>query len=74
MECLNKRFEISTQRNTLAEKNKLLEEQRKEINDSILYAQHIQFSMLPQNNVLNEIFADSFEFYRPRNVVSGDFY
>lgn len=67
-------LEISTQRNTLAEKNKLLEEQRREINDSILYAQHIQFSMLPQNNDLNEFFADSFVFYRPRNVVSGDFY
>ena len=66
--------EISTQRNTLEEKNKLLEEQRREINDSILYAQHIQFSMLPQNDDFKEFFADNFVFYRPRNVVSGDFY
>ena len=67
-------IEISSQRNTLEEKNKLLEEQRREINDSILYARHIQFSMLPQESDFTDFFAASFVFYRPRNVVSGDFY
>lgn len=48
--------------------------QAQEINSSIRYAWRIQKSLLPGNAFMSEIFPVSFVFYRPRNVVSGDFY
>jgi serine phosphatase RsbU (regulator of sigma subunit) len=41
---------------------------------SIRYAQRIQEALLVSARVLNENFADSFIIYKPRDVVSGDFY
>jgi len=45
-----------------------------EITSSINYASKIQTAILPKNEVLDDLFSDYFVFYRPRNVVSGDFY
>jgi serine phosphatase RsbU (regulator of sigma subunit) len=41
---------------------------------SIRYAQRIQEALLVSAHILNENFADSFIIYKPRDVVSGDFY
>ena len=41
---------------------------------SIRYAQRIQEGLLPRPRVLTENFADASVYYRPRDVVSGDFY
>lgn len=47
----------------------------KRITESIMYAEHIQHSILPPPNKLNEYpIAGSFIFYNPLDVVSGDFY
>ncbi len=51
-----------------------IEYQNREITDSINYAQRIQASLLPPVKRLNENFKGSFVFYRPRDIVSGDFY
>ncbi|MEZ5011456.1 MAG: two-component regulator propeller domain-containing protein [Bacteroidales bacterium] len=51
-----------------------IELQNREITDSINYAQRIQASPLPPVSKLNEAFRGSFVFYRPRDIVSGDFY
>ncbi len=53
-----------------------LEHQHKEITDSIAYAQRIQQAILPFANRFQKTFgADNFFIlYKPRNVVSGDFY
>lgn len=45
-----------------------------EIKDSIHYAQRIQSSILPENNTISQNLPDSFILYKPRDVVSGDFY
>lgn len=45
-----------------------------EIGASILYAKRLQDSVLPSQEKLNEIFPDSFVLYKPKDVVSGDFY
>jgi PAS domain S-box-containing protein len=45
-----------------------------ELTDSITYAKHIQIAMLPPDQLLNEAFKDSFILYRPKDIVSGDFY
>ena len=58
----------------LAQKNKQINLQKKNITDSIEYASRIQQALLPPEQVLENIFPDCFIFYRPRDMVSGDFY
>ena len=50
-----------------------LKEKNKKISDSINYAQRIQSSILPDTKLLQQFFPSSFIFYRPKDVVSGDF-
>jgi PAS domain S-box-containing protein len=46
----------------------------KDITDSIHYAKKIQEAILPSQQILRNNFPQSFIFYRPRDIVSGDFY
>lgn len=48
--------------------------QKQEITDSILYAQRIQAAVLPKSETIRTILPDSFILYKPRDIVSGDFY
>ena len=48
--------------------------QKKQITDSIIYASTIQEALLPDNNFIKKIIPDSFVFYKPKDIVSGDFY
>lgn len=50
-----------------------IQEKNKKIEDSINYAQRIQSSILPDNRLIREFFPKSFIYYKPRDVVSGDF-
>ncbi len=65
----------------LAEKNKIVEEQKQEveeknikITDSINYAKRIQQAILPSQELIKSFFPNSFIFFRPKDIVSGDFY
>lgn len=58
----------------LLESNKQLEEQNKDITDSIYYAQRIQQSILQTEEQLTQFFSGSFLFYKPKDIVSGDYY
>jgi serine phosphatase RsbU (regulator of sigma subunit) len=58
----------------IAEKNILLEEKNKDIMDSINYAQRIQQARLPVISEISSTFPDSFVLYKPKDIVSGDFY
>jgi serine phosphatase RsbU (regulator of sigma subunit)/Flp pilus assembly protein TadD len=58
----------------LERKNHLIEAQKKEITDSIRYAENIQRALLPHADVLQAVFPDSFLIHRPKDIVSGDFY
>ena len=51
-----------------------IEEKNREITDSINYAQRIQSSILPSVRLLEDNFSGWFMFYKPRDIVSGDFY
>jgi PAS domain S-box-containing protein len=48
--------------------------QNNEINQSIQYAQNIQESTLPTTEEIKSILPESFVFYKPKDVLSGDFY
>lgn len=59
--------EVRTQKEIVAEHNA-------KIQDSIEYALKIQQAILPDAKVLQEKFPKHFIFYRPKDVISGDFY
>ena len=58
----------------LTQKNATIIHQKKEITDSINYAQRIQQAILPEQKEFSELFSDSFVLYLPKDIVSGDFY
>jgi serine phosphatase RsbU (regulator of sigma subunit) len=51
-----------------------IEAQKEEITSSITYARRIQHAVLPGIEILAENTSDSFILYKPRDIVSGDFY
>ncbi len=51
-----------------------IEKQNKEIKYSFDYAKKIQNTVLPRNEVFDNLFAEHFIFFKPRDIVSGDFY
>lgn len=72
LQALNENLERS--QISLTEAMERIEKQRNDILSSIQYALRIQQAMLPQAEDLNRLLPEHFLFYRPRNVVSGDFY
>lgn len=57
----------------ISTKNKIIEEKNKDITDSLNYAKRIQTAILPEENLLLKYF-DSFVYYLPKDIVSGDFF
>jgi serine phosphatase RsbU (regulator of sigma subunit) len=51
-----------------------IEKQKEEITDSIKYAKRIQTAILPSNQLAQEILTEHFILFRPRDIVSGDYY
>lgn len=58
----------------LSKKNKIIEEQHKDITDSIKYSKRIQEAILPPEKMWFEILPNSFLLYKPKDILSGDFY
>lgn len=70
-------FFFKRQNNTnkqLMKMNKTIGEQRDQITSSIEYAKKIQKAILPSNELMKICLPFSFVYYRPRDIVSGDFY
>lgn len=72
----NEVLEVQVEERTkeINEQKKVIEEKNKDITDSINYAQRIQRSILPTEQEIKDIFEDSFVLFKPRDIVSGDFY
>ncbi|HLP13977.1 MAG TPA: SpoIIE family protein phosphatase, partial [Flavobacteriales bacterium] len=66
-EVVNKAKEIQNQKEIIEEKNK-------ELTDSIHYAQRIQQSILPDEKTMRKYLPEHFVYFRPKDIVSGDFY
>jgi serine phosphatase RsbU (regulator of sigma subunit) len=58
----------------IASQKLIIEEKNKDIIDSIKYAERLQKTILPPMKIINEIVPDSFVFFKPKDIVSGDFY
>ncbi len=65
---------VEHQRSNISMQKKILEEKNKEIFDSILYAKRLQEAILPSNKLLNKYLPNSYVFYKPKDIVAGDFY
>ncbi|MCU0439042.1 MAG: tetratricopeptide repeat protein [Raineya sp.] len=81
-------LELNLQKQAIEEKNKEIEEKSKALQenfeklaernqalqDSIVYAKSIQQTILPTQEDLNQVFDDMIIYYRPKSMLSGDFY
>ena len=65
---------IYKQLNTTKKQKLVIEEKQQEISDSINYAKRIQDAMMTSSVYLNDTLPKSFIFFKPKDVVSGDFY
>ena len=73
--------EILAQRDSIEKQNEELEKafntiksKNRHITDSIRYAKSIQTAILPLEEELTKVFNEHFVLYRPKDIVSGDFY
>jgi len=69
-----KEEETKKQNIIITQQKHLVEEKHKEITDSINYAERIQRSFLATKELLDENLKDYFVFFKPKDIVSGDFY
>jgi ligand-binding sensor domain-containing protein/serine phosphatase RsbU (regulator of sigma subunit) len=76
LEKKNKVLESTVAERTeeILEQKKLIEEKNKDITDSITYALRIQNAILPPEEKIKHYLPESFVFYHPKDIISGDFY
>ncbi|MCA6437729.1 MAG: tetratricopeptide repeat protein [Bacteroidetes bacterium] len=65
---------LAKQVNEINYQNAIIKEKNKDITDSIQYAKRLQEAVFPETERLNAYFAESFVLFRPKDIVSGDFY
>src|ERR1035437_9675483 len=65
---------LEKQSQELKEQREELMLQKEEIISSINYAQRIQSAILPPEAYITELLNENFIFYKPKDIVSGDFY
>ncbi len=58
----------------LNEQKLIVESKNQKITSSINYAKNIQSAILPSVSSIKKVYPDSFIYYKPRDIVSGDFY
>ncbi|MEZ4937783.1 MAG: SpoIIE family protein phosphatase [Crocinitomicaceae bacterium] len=67
--------QVAEEQKEIAETQKhIVEEKNQEILDSISYAKRLQNAILPPPRLVKEWLNDSFIFYKPKDIVAGDFY
>jgi serine phosphatase RsbU (regulator of sigma subunit) len=65
---------ILSSKNELESKSKELEIRNKDVTDSINYAKKIQYAVLPHEETIYRNIPLSFIYYKPKDIVSGDFF
>ncbi len=73
-EIMQRNEEITAQRDEIFEQKQKIEKYSQNITASIKYAQRIQQAALPEISEINKVFDEYFIFFKPRDIVSGDFY
>ena len=70
----DKNEQIKRQKKEIEQTSSELEYTYSQITDSLNYASRIQNSILPKEEILSDWFQDAFIYYKPRDIVGGDFY
>ncbi len=65
---------LNEQKKEIKHQKDIVDEKQKEIVDSINYAQQIQKTLIANHEMVNQTIPDSFVFFKPKDIVSGDFY
>lgn len=66
--------ELLEEKEKLQEAYSEIDAKNKDITDSIHYAKRIQEAILPPESAFRQLLPESFVFYEPKDIVSGDFY
>jgi PAS domain S-box-containing protein len=64
----------NTLENRVKERTEQLEQKNTDITSSINYAKRLQNGILPSKNFMQQLLPDSFVYFHPKDIVSGDFY
>jgi serine phosphatase RsbU (regulator of sigma subunit) len=68
------KLEVETKNTEITHQKFLVESKQKEIIDSINYAKRLQEAILPPLDLVNKYLPENFIFYKPKDIVAGDFY
>ncbi len=74
MKVVERTEEVVRQKEEVERQGRKVVELYKNVTDSIRYAKRLQESILPPDRRIRELLPESFVFYRPKDIVSGDFY
>jgi len=74
MKIAEKTFLLKQEKEVVEKIKVELETKNKDITDSINYAKRIQEALLPAKKAILEKLPETFIYYKPRDIVSGDFY
>ena len=70
----NMEMEVQARTIEIVNQKNIIESKQKEIIDSINYAKRIQYALLANTDFLKEHLNDHFILFKPKDIVSGDFY
>jgi len=73
-EIMQQKEEIEAQRDEIEAQRDHIFKQNEEITQSIEYAKRIQTAVMPKKNEIDAILPEHFILFKPRDIVSGDFY
>jgi sigma-B regulation protein RsbU (phosphoserine phosphatase) len=71
---IRSRMELALSKKMIEKEHEIVVEQKKDILDSINYAKRIQNAMLASDNLFSKYLKDYFLLFKPKDIVSGDFY
>jgi serine phosphatase RsbU (regulator of sigma subunit)/HAMP domain-containing protein len=74
MKVAERTEEVVRQKEEVERQSRKVVELYKNVTDSIRYAKRLQDSILPTERRVKELLPDAFVYYRPKDIVSGDFY
>ncbi len=74
MKVVERTEEVVRQKEEVERQSRKVVELYKNVTDSIRYAKRLQESILPPERRIKELLPDAFVYYRPKDIVSGDFY
>jgi serine phosphatase RsbU (regulator of sigma subunit) len=74
LEVVHQNEELEANSQLLMQQNDRLDKAYTHITDSVRYAKRIQTALLPSKTTWEEVLPNSFVLYKPKDIVSGDFY